>query len=101
MLHFQFCSTCYTALQTKNSMRSTSAINSITTENMDNSTTSYGLSVNRKENKGKAHHDVCIVCTEVRHKVPVATFNSENIMALASTIIVLCLSEGISQSINQ
>ena len=31
-LHFQLCSACYTALQTKNSRRSASAINAVTTK---------------------------------------------------------------------
>ena len=36
-LRFQLCSACFTALQMKNSRRSASAINPVTTENTDNS----------------------------------------------------------------
>ena len=35
--HFQQCSACFTALQTKNSSGSASAINTLTTENVDDS----------------------------------------------------------------
>ena len=35
-LHFQLCSASYTVLQTKNSSRTATAINPVTTENMDN-----------------------------------------------------------------
>ena len=79
MLHFQLCSACHTVLHMKSSTRSVSAINPVTTENMDDfcykcreaivcchETTPWAVSKDkwdRKEDKGKSMvHALYILC---------------------------------------
>ena len=109
VLCFQLCSAHYTTLQAKNSRRSTSAINPICMENMDDSCYKHReaillprintLVVMVHKGGQSEVHDVCIVCTAVYQTTPVRLKRYQTMkkssLYISLAVIELWFSQGI------